>query len=48
MLQRLNDEAGITIIIVTHDPNVAQHTKRQIRIQDGLIVNGQIPQGGSQ
>lgn len=48
MLQHLNDEAGITIIIVTHDPNVAHHTQRQIHIQDGLIVNGQMPRGGSQ
>jgi ABC-type lipoprotein export system ATPase subunit len=48
MLQHLNDEAGITIIIVTHDPNVARHTQRQIHIQDGLIVNGQMPRGGSQ
>ena len=41
MLQKLNNEAGITIIIVTHDPNVARHTQRQIHISDGLIVNGQ-------
>jgi ABC-type lipoprotein export system ATPase subunit len=48
MIQKLNNEAGITIIIVTHDPNVAKHTQRQIHISDGLIVNGQIPKKGSQ
>jgi ABC-type lipoprotein export system ATPase subunit len=48
MLQKLNTEENITIIIVTHDPNVAQHTKRQIHIRDGLIANGQISQGGPQ
>jgi ABC-type lipoprotein export system ATPase subunit len=48
MLQKLNNEADITIIMVTHDPNVARHTQRQIHISDGLIVNGQITQGGPQ
>jgi len=41
MLQKLNTEENITIIIVTHDPNVARHTQRQIHIHDGLIANGQ-------
>jgi len=38
MLQKLNAEAGITIILVTHDDNVAKHARRIIRIKDGVIV----------
>src|SRR5579859_3222232 len=37
MFQQLNGDAGITIILVTHDANVAKHAKRVIRISDGLI-----------
>jgi ABC-type lipoprotein export system ATPase subunit len=40
MFQRLNEEEGITIIIVTHDRHVAQHTRRQILMRDGLIESG--------
>jgi ABC-type lipoprotein export system ATPase subunit len=48
MLQKLSVEENITIIIVTHDPNIARHAQQAIRIHDGLIVNGQTSQGGSQ
>jgi ABC-type lipoprotein export system ATPase subunit len=39
MFQQLNHEDGITIILVTHDPGVAKHAQRSIRIHDGVIVN---------
>jgi ABC-type lipoprotein export system ATPase subunit len=38
MFQKLNKDEGITILLVTHDPGVAQHAQRVIRISDGVIV----------
>jgi ABC-type lipoprotein export system ATPase subunit len=40
MFRRLNEEEGITIILVTHDANVAAVAKRNIRMSDGLIEAG--------
>ncbi len=36
---RLNRESGITVIIVTHEPDIAAYTKRTIRFLDGHIVS---------
>jgi len=37
IFQRLNQEQGITIILVTHDQDIAQHAGRIIHMRDGLI-----------
>ncbi len=36
--QQLNREHGITVILVTHDPEVARHARRIIHIRDGLVA----------
>jgi putative ABC transport system ATP-binding protein len=38
MLGRLND-AGKTIIMVTHEDDIAEHAKRIIKMRDGLIID---------
>jgi len=37
LLLTLNQERGTTLIIVTHDPIVAEQTQRTIRLRDGLL-----------
>jgi putative ABC transport system ATP-binding protein len=38
LLTSLNRDRGITIVMVTHDPEVARHAHRTIRFMDGRIV----------
>jgi len=40
-LQQLNDE-GRTIIIVTHEEDIAKMTKRIVRLRDGIIIEDQV------
>jgi len=44
LFQQLNEEEGVTIILVTHDEHVARYANRTIRIHDGAIVTeGTVP-----
>jgi putative ABC transport system ATP-binding protein len=38
IFRQLNRERGITVVFVTHDPDIAAHTPRVIRLHDGKIV----------
>lgn len=39
LLVQMN-EAGKTIVLITHDPNVAAYARRTVRMQDGVIIDG--------
>ncbi len=37
LFRQLNREDGLTVVLVTHDPTVAAHARRVIRIRDGRV-----------
>lgn len=39
LFSRLNEESGITLIIVTHEPDIARYSRRIIRFLDGMIIS---------
>ncbi|MCL2398847.1 MAG: ABC transporter ATP-binding protein [Defluviitaleaceae bacterium] len=41
IFQRLNRE-GVTIVMVTHEPDIAEHTKRIVAFKDGRIVTDEL------
>ena len=38
IMQRLNQETGVTFVFATHDPRVIKYAKRVVTLRDGLIV----------
>jgi len=38
LIAKLNHERGITVLMVTHDPNSAAYAQRQVRFHDGRII----------
>ena len=39
LFQRLNRDEGITIVLVTHEIDIAEYAKRQIHFRDGSVVS---------
>ena len=39
LFQNLNEKEGITIVLVTHEPDIAAYAKRQIVFRDGMIIS---------
>ncbi len=42
ILQRLNEESGHTVILITHEIHTAEHARRIIRILDGQIASDEV------
>ncbi|HOL90972.1 MAG TPA: ABC transporter ATP-binding protein [Clostridiales bacterium] len=38
VFQELNRE-GVTIVLVTHEPDIAEHTRRIVRFRDGMLIS---------
>ena len=47
LLTSFNEDQGITIIMVTHERDMARYASRQIHFMDGLIENGQTSGGAA-
>ncbi len=42
LFQQLNSEQGITVILVTHEADIAEHAKRQIVFRDGQVISDKV------
>jgi len=42
LLQHLHRERGLTIIIVTHEPDIAAYCQRLVRLRDGMIIEDRV------
>lgn len=48
LFNQLNRDEGITLVIVTHERDIARHCQRSVQLRDGRIVGeDSVPQGGT-
>ncbi len=46
LIAQLNREQGITVVLVTHEPDIARYGRRLIRLKDGRVVfDGEVAEG---
>ena len=48
LFQRLNDERGITVILVTHESDMALYAKRIVTVRDGLLLSDEAVEKGTE
>jgi putative ABC transport system ATP-binding protein len=39
IFRELSDVRGITLVLVTHEPDIARYAKRMVRFRDGRILS---------
>ena len=42
LFKKINEEDGITILLVTHEPDVAAYAKRIVHFKDGMITSDEM------
>jgi putative ABC transport system ATP-binding protein len=42
VLRQLNEQRGLTVVFVTHDPEIAEHTRRIVHLRDGLVESDEV------
>ena len=45
LLRHVNEERGVTVVAVTHDPQVAEHVRRTVAIRDGRVASEVLRRG---
>jgi macrolide transport system ATP-binding/permease protein len=42
LLLELHGQLGVTVVLVTHDPSVAQRASRIIQMKDGVVISDRL------